>query len=187
MAATTTEIDPILLYRDRVITQTTNIAGSTAMMREAAFPGGIRLSTAGDVVRIPFNRPDGKMLIIGTYLENTTIGYPAIHLRNPASTDSRAWRAPAAGQATSTAAGGWKTYESTSSVELTTAQMAMVTFGPFESARFGHVMAASSNGIDAGQMYLEAVFDLSTATGSDFLDSTGVHFAACNVMAFELP
>lgn len=187
MAATTTEIDPLLCYRDRVILHTTNIAGSTAMMRAQLFPGGIRLSTAGDVVRIPFNRPDGKMLIIGTYLENSTIGYPTIHVRNPASTDGRAWRAPAAGEATSTAAGGWKTFESTSSVELTTAQMAMATFGPFESARFGNVFSASSNGIDANQPFLEVVFDLSTASGSDYLDSTGVHFAACNVMAFELP
>ncbi|MFA5347766.1 MAG: hypothetical protein WC294_06485 [Methanoregula sp.] len=187
MAATTTELDPILFYRDRVITQTTNIAGSTAMMRAQAFPGGIRLSTAGDVVRIPFNRPDGKMVIVATYLENSTIGYPAIHLRNPPSTDRVAWRAPGTGIGTSTAASGWKTIESTSSVELTTAQIAMVTFGPFESARYGHVMAASSNGIDAKQPFLECVFDLSTATGSDFLDSTGVHFAACNIQAFELP
>jgi hypothetical protein len=127
------------------------------------------------------------MVIVATYLENSTIGYPAIHLRNPPSTDNVAWRAPGTGIGTSTAASGWKTIESTSSVELTTAQMAICTFGPFESARYGHVMAASSNGIDAKQPFLECVFDLSTATGSDFLDSTGVHFAACNIQAFELP
>ena len=191
MAATTTEFDPVLMYRNSVKPLSTAVIGSTAMYSTAAPPGCLSLSTAGDVVRFPFNRPDGKMVIEVTYWNpctGSTAVYPAIALRNPPSTDKIAWRAPATGIGTSTAESGWAVFQSTAVMVATSVQCQTYEFGPFESARFGHVMAASSNGIDAKQPYLEAMFGYSTkAAGTWAALATNAPVGGYYISAVELP
>lgn len=188
-AGTTTYIDSPQLAVEKVVIQTTNTAGSTKMQNEAALPGGVRLTTGTDVVRFPYNSVDGMMVIAAYFNESTSVaGYPVIMLRNPPTTDGRAWRAKTH-IGTSTAESGWTLIASTASITLTTAQSALVTFGPFESAKWGHVFpGASSNGIDKDQQYIEAMIRLSTVGSTDtVMNSTTLWSGAINVISFELP
>ena len=191
MAATTTEFDPVLLYKDRCIAHSTAVITSTGMFSTSAPPGWISLTTAGDVVRIPFNRPDGLMAIKVIYMNpatGSTAMYAAMALRNPPSTDKVAWRAPAAGIGTSTAETGWQMVQSTSVFVATSTQAQQYDFGPFETARYGHVMAASSNGIDAKQPFLEVMVGYSTkAAGTWAALATNAPVGGYYLSAIELP
>ena len=191
MAATTTENDPVLMYKDTVKPLSTAVITSTGMFSTSAPPGWLSLTTAGDVVRFPFNRPDGKMVIEAIYWNVATGSsdmYPAIALRNPPSTDNLAWRAPATGIGTSTAETGWKMVQSTATLIATSTQAQSYLFGPFESARYAHVMASSSNGIDAKQPFLEVMFGYSTkAAGTYVALSTNAPVGGYMVHAIELP
>jgi hypothetical protein len=191
MAATTTEFDPMLLARDSCLPFSTAIVTSTGMNSTQGPPGCISLTTAGDVVRIPFNRPDGRMLIEASYW-NTCTGstavYAAMALRNPPSTDKLAWRAPGTGIGTSTAESGWSMVRSTARILATSTGMQTFVFGPFETARYGHVMAASSNGIDAKQPFLEVMFGYSTAAAGTWAAlATNAPAGGYYVKAMELP
>ena len=190
MAATTTEFDPIIL-NGGVKAFSTAVTPSTGMQSTQGPPGWISLTTAGDVVRIPFNKPDGKMCIEAVYWNactGSTAVYAALALRNPPSTDKVAWRAPGTGIGTSTAESGWQMVRSTGVMLATSTQCQTFVFGPFESARYGHVMAASSNGIDAKQPFLEVMFGYSTAaTGTWAQLATNAPVGGYYVKAVELP
>jgi hypothetical protein len=190
IAGTTTYVDPTVLNFG-VKLASTNTDGSTKIVDAGAYiPGYRRLTTGTDVVRVPFNSANGKMVINAIFCAPATSAnlYPYINLRLPPSTDKLAWRAPAAGIGTSTADSGWKLMVSTATQACASSETMAVVFGPFESAKYGHVMAASSAGIDAMQPYLEFQIALSTgSTGSDYTDSTTLHYVCAHINAFELP
>jgi len=191
MAATTTEFDPVVLQKNSCIPFSTATVPSTGMNSTQGPPGCISLTTAGDVVRIPFNKPDGLMMIEASYWNpatGSTAMYAAMALRNPPSTDRIAWRAPATGIGTSTAESGWQMVQSTGRILATSTQMQTFLFGPFETARYGHVMAASSNGIDANQPFLEVMFGYSTAAAGTWAAlATNAPAGGYYVKAMELP
>ena len=192
MAATTTEFIPTKMYAGSCVPYSTAVVGSTAMYSTAGGPGAISLTTAGDVVRIPFGRPDGKMAISVTYHETITAStavYAACALRNPPSTDRRAWRALGTGIGTSTAESGWAVIQSTAVMTATSIQLQTYLFGPFESARYGQTMGGTStNSIDKGQLFLEMMFGYSTKTSGTWAAlATNAPAGGYYVTAVELP
>jgi hypothetical protein len=196
MAATTTEMDPVLLYRDRLVAlggPTVNSSIGFASTNAAAFgiPGAVNLTTANDVVRFPFNRPGGKMALIAQVnIGGSTVAwYPALALRYPPSTDNMAWQTKHA-IGTSTAETGWKMVYSTVATDGSSGRYTYVA-GPFESAMWGHVLAASSNGIDAMQPFLECSLVLSSIAAGTYVKATTNECSTASVqksiLAIELP
>ena len=192
MAATTTEFIPVKLYKDQcVVANDSTACLSTGMYSTQGLPGAVSLTTAGDVVRIPFGRPDGLMVVeMAIYgVTGSTACYPAIALRTPASTDKRAWRAKATGIGTSTAESGWTVVQSTAVMSGSSTIVNTFVFGPFESAQYGHVMAASSRSINAGQQYLECMFGMTTKAAGTWLSisTNNTLGGSMNIRGFELP
>jgi hypothetical protein len=177
---------------------TTAVTGST-LQRDAAGAGtGVTLTTGTDVVRFPYGSANGKMVLYAEYvsLGTTVATYPAIALRIPPTTDYYAWQSGGRSIGTSSEETGWKLLTSTLGVTAASSNSTVTgVFGPFDPAKYGHVMSASSNGINAGQPYLECMFNLSTVAGAPgtyqstktFLSSTTLEYVRCNVTAFELP
>lgn len=190
-AGTTTEFDPIVLGWNTVKVSTDNYLVNTTVEHSAATghaAGTIRLTTHTDVVRIPFNQPGGKMVIFANLLApDTSVGYCAVALRYPESSDKMAWRSPV-DAGSSTQESGWKMFYSTNFAAATSQGISFVA-GPFESARYGNVFpSASSNGIDKMQPYLEAMFMMTTASGIAFLTAaSSSRGQLTNITAFELP
>ena len=191
-AGTTTEHDCVVCKLNGVVLASTNY-GYSSLGHDVAtgkIPGSCKLSTGTDVVRFPFNQPNGKMIILGEWSGSviTTACYPGILLRKPESSDGLAWRSPA-DAGTSTAESGWERIYSTAAILCATSQAYTVAYGPFESAKYGNVfLSASSNGINIGQPYLEVMFQLSSVGSTDTLvNTTTLNMVVGNVMAFELP
>jgi len=194
MAATTTGMKAIQLAKDTIKITSTNTLNSTVESTNAVariLPGGIYTSTANDVFQIQFSKPDGKMVIYGQIDGCETAYYPVIALRNPPSSDGIAWRAPAKGIGTSTANSGWEMIRSTSALAGSSGRETFVA-GPFESARYGHLCATSTNYLDKGAVYLEFSILGSTvaSTGTWAAATTNVlssRAANISLIAFEVP
>lgn len=196
MAATTTEMDPVLLYRDTLKALGGPVVNSSigyVSTNAAAFdiPGAVNLTTANDVIRLPFNRADGKMAIIAQFnIGGSTVAwYPALALRLPPSTDKRAWRTTHA-VGTSTAETGWVMIRSTVATDGSSGRYTYVA-GPFESAKYGHCFSASSAGIDAGQMFLECSLLASSVAAGTYVKATTNECSTAatqkSLLAIELP
>jgi len=177
---------------------TTAVTGSTLQRDGAGAGTGVTLTTGTDVVRIPYGSANGKMLVYAEYvsLGTTVATYPSIALRIPPTTDYFAWQSGGRNVGTSTAETGWKLITSTISITAASSNSTVTgVFGPFDSARYGHIMPSSSNGINAGQPYLECMINLSTVAGASLtylstktvMSSTDLEYVRCNVTAFELP
>ncbi|MFA5212842.1 MAG: hypothetical protein WC406_05895 [Methanoregula sp.] len=196
MAATTTEMDPVLLYKDRFMALggpsiNSSIGYASTNAAASHLPGAVNLTTANDVIRFPFNRPDGKMALVAQFnIGGSTVAwYPALALRYPPSTDKVAWRT-LHGIGTSTAETGWKMHYSTVATDGSSGRYTYV-IGPFESALWGHVFSASSNGIDAGQPFLECSLLLSSVAAGTYVKATTNECSTASVqksiLAIELP
>ena len=189
-AGTTTEFDPIVLGWETVKVSTNNsLVNSTVEHDDATghAPGTLRLTTHTDVVRFPYNQPNGKMVIFANLLApDTSIGYCAVAVRYPESSDGVAWRSPPhAG--TSTAESGWKMFYSTNFSAATSQGISFVA-GPFESAKWGNWSATSTRSIDANQPFLEMMFMMTTAADTAFLvAASSSRSELMNVAAFEVP
>jgi hypothetical protein len=193
MAATTTGMKAIQLVRDTVAITSTNYSNSTVESTNAnarMIPGGLKFSTYADVIQIQYSKPDGKMVIFGQIDGCETAGYIAFAVRNPPTSDGIAWRAPTA-IGTSTAETGWQLFRSTAALVGSSGRETFVA-GPFESARYGHLCATSTNYIDVNSRYLEFQVLLSTvaSTGTWVAASTNAfssRAAGFSIIAFEVP
>jgi len=196
-AGTTTELSPHQLVSGTFKMISTNFLNSTVESTNAdlsQIPGGLKLTTGTDVVRLPFHKPDGKMVIYG-YINGagSTTVFPAIALRLPESSDGLAWRSPVhAG--TSTENTGWHVIRSTSATIGSSGREAFVT-GPFETAKYGlNFFGTSSASIDVNQSYLEVMFLDTASSDADasvlLASATNIcstRAAAHSIIAFELP
>jgi hypothetical protein len=198
-AGTTTEYDPVVLAYDTVKLCSTTLTQKTSMGSTDATgvgAGMIRLSTHTDVVRFPYNSANGKMVIMGQLISpDTSVGYVAVALRYPMSSDALAWQQQGSKilSGASTLDLGWNIMFSTNFASGTSLAIAFVA-GPFDSAKYGHNFGGtSSNGIDKYQSYIEAMFMMTTggstaATKQTFLNSaSSSRTELFNVCAFELP
>jgi hypothetical protein len=178
MAATTTEMDPVLLYKETfkalggpVVNSSIGYASTNAAAFD--FPGAVNLTTAADVIRFPYNRTDGKMVLIANVnMGGSTVAwYPALAVRYPETSDGMAWMSKVhAG--TSTAETGWKMIYSTVATDGSSGRYSYV-IGPFESAKWGNVFFdSSSNGIDKGQPFIECMFLLSSVAAGTMVKAT---------------
>lgn len=150
--------------------------------------GMVRFTTHTDVLHIPFNRKDGKMVIFGNLLApDTSVGYVACAVRYPESTDGCAWRSPV-DAGSSTEESGWKMFYTTNFASGSSLGIAFVA-GPFESAKYGHTFGGtSSNGVDTYQKYLEVMFMMTTAATTPFLTAaSSSRSELMNVAVFEVP
>jgi hypothetical protein len=196
---TTTQFDSVVLALDTVKLCSTTLKGLSTMHSTDATgvsPGMIRLSTHTDVVQFPINSANGKMVIFGHLIApDTSVGYVAVALRFPMSSDNLAWQQEKSRiiAGASTMDLGWKMFWSTNFASGTSASFAFVA-GPFDNAKFGLNMGASSTTyIDKYQSYYECMFMMTTgnstsATVPTFLNAASSSRAELfNVCAFELP
>jgi len=189
-AGTTTYFDPVVLSyetiqvtTDRYCTKTT--AGSTETTHVT--PGFIRKTSGSDSIKIPFNRPDGKMIIIGHLIApDTSVGYVMMAARYPESSDGYAWRSPV-DAASSTAENGWKTFFSTN-FAAATSQAISFAVGPLESAKWAHHQATSTTWLDYGQGFLEVAFTMTTKTAQTWIvAASSNNNEVIDIAAYELP
>ena len=197
---TTTQYDSVVLALDTIKLMSTTLGGLTTMPSTDATgvqPGMIRLTTHTDVVQFPINSANGKMVIMGHMIgPDTSVGYVAIAMRFPMSSDGLAWQQEKgkiiAGASTQEL--GWKMFYSTNFASGSSRTLSFVA-GPFDNAKFGLNMGASSTTyIDKGQSYYECMFMMTTAGASTSVTPVTFLTAASssrsqlyNVCAFELP
>lgn len=196
MAATTTEMVAIKSYRDRMTACGGPVVNSSIgyiSTNAAAFdlPGAVNLTTANDVVRLPLARADGKMMILAQFNVggSTVAWYPALAVRLPPTTDGVAFRSKHA-IGTSTAESGWKMFYSTVATDGSSGRYTYV-IGPLESAEFGHVMAASSNNINAKQVFIECSLLASSVAAGTYVKATSNELSTAatqkSILGIELP
>ena len=190
-AGTTTHYDPTTLSIGAIALCSTTLDCESTVDHDNASgvaPGMVRLTTHTDVVHVPFNRPDGKMVIYGNmFAPDTSVGYIAVAVRLPESSDGCAWRSPVdAGSSTEEA--GWKMFYTTNFAAGSSLGIAFGV-GPLESAKYGHNFGGtSSNSIDKYQPFLEIMCMMTTAATTTFLNAASSSRSELfNVGAFELP
>jgi len=188
---TTTQLDPIVLkFNGAVINSTTvsTVMGQSTRGRDLyGGAASVHMTTGTDVIRIPFNSANGKMVIAAEVMGGVGTFYGTIALRLPPSSDQLSWQTKS-GLGTSTAESGWEVIASTQSYLATATNSAMYAFGPFDSARYGHWFGGTSSAsIDKYQPYLEVMVGQATSTAFLAMQSTTLNFIGVNVWAYELP